>query len=117
MARNIFREYLGNQTSLFPENILDRIALNHPVRLVNEVVDNLDITPIIENYKGGGASSFHPRMMIKVLFFTAIYAIHILVGKLKKRSMRTSILFGFPEVPRPTFGQSTTFGANACKDR
>lgn len=70
MARNIFKEYLGNQTSLFPENILDRIALNHPVRLVNEVVDNLDITPIIENYKGGGASSFHPRMMIKVLFYS-----------------------------------------------
>lgn len=70
MARIVFKESLGNQTSLFPENILDRIAIKHPVRLVNEVVDNLDITTIIENYKGGGASSFHPRMMIKVLFYS-----------------------------------------------
>lgn len=70
MARTIFKDSLGNQTSLFPENILDRIASNHPVRLVNEVVDNLDITAIIDNYKGGGASSFHPRMMIKVLFYS-----------------------------------------------
>jgi transposase len=70
MARIVFKELIGNQTSLFPENILDRIAINHPVRLVNEVVDNLDLTTIIENYKGGGASSFHPRMMIKVLFYS-----------------------------------------------
>lgn len=70
MARIVFKELLGDQISLFPENILDRIAPNHPVRLVNEVVDNLDISSIIENYKGGGASSFHPRMMIKVLFYS-----------------------------------------------
>ena len=70
MARIVFKELIGNQTSLFPENILDRIAINHPVRLVNEVVDNLDLTTIIENYKGGGASSFYPRMMIKVLLYS-----------------------------------------------
>jgi transposase len=76
MASTIFKELNGNQPSLFPENILDRIALNHPVRLVNEVVDNLDITTIVENYKGGGASSFHPRMMIKVLFYSYLCNIY-----------------------------------------
>jgi transposase len=76
MASTIFKELNGNQPSLFPENILDRVALNHPVRLVNEVVDNLDITTIVENYKGGGASSFHPRMMIKVLFYSYLCNIY-----------------------------------------
>ena len=76
MARIVFKELIGNQTSLFPENILDRIAINHPVRLVNEVVDNLDITTIVENYKGGGASSFHPRRMIKVLFYSYLCNIY-----------------------------------------
>ena len=76
MASTIFKELNGNQPSLFPENILDRIALNHPVRLVNEVVDNLDITTIVENYKGGGASSFHPRMIIKVLFYSYLCNIY-----------------------------------------
>jgi transposase len=70
MATTIFKESIGTQPRLFPENILDRIAPNHPVRLVNEVVDNLDITNIIKKYKGGGASSFHLRMMIKVLFYS-----------------------------------------------
>lgn len=70
MAKVIFKEFSGIQPTLFPQNILDKIAPNHPVRLVNEVVDNLDISNLISKYKGGGASSFHPRMMLKVLFYS-----------------------------------------------
>jgi transposase len=55
---------------LFPENIGDRIPSTHPVRLVDKIVDELDISAIISNYKGGGTSSFHPRMMIKILFYS-----------------------------------------------
>jgi transposase len=36
---------------------------------VNQVVDELDLTTLIQSYKGGGTSSFCPRMMIKVLFY------------------------------------------------
>lgn len=70
MAKVVFKELAGSQPTLFPQNILDKIAPNHPVRLVNEVVDNLDISCILSQYQGGGASSFHPRMMIKVLFYS-----------------------------------------------
>jgi transposase len=52
MAQIIFKDLTGIEPSLFPENILDRMAPNHPVRLVEEVVDNLDITHIISKYKG-----------------------------------------------------------------
>jgi len=76
MAKVVFKELSGTQPSLFPQNILDKIAPNHPVRLVNEVVDNLDITTIISKYQGGGTSSFHPRMMIKVLFFSYLSNIY-----------------------------------------
>ena len=70
MSKVVFKELAGTQPTLFPQNILDKIAPNHPVRLVNEVVDNLDISCILSQYRGGGASSFHPRMMIKVLFYS-----------------------------------------------
>ena len=70
MAKIVFKELTSNQVVLFPENIGDRIPANHPVRLVNQVVDSLNITSILEQYKGGGTSSFHPRMMIKVLFYS-----------------------------------------------
>jgi transposase len=64
-----FKPYNQGQTELFPQRLDDFIEENHPVRLVNQVVDELDLTSIIKTYKGGGTTSFCPRMMIKVLFY------------------------------------------------
>lgn len=91
MAKIVFKEFAGTQPTLFPENILDKIALNHPVRLVNEVVDNLDISTIISKYQGGGTSSFHPRMMIKVLFYS--YLSNIYSCRKIERSLHENIHF------------------------
>lgn len=76
MAKITFKELTSNQVVLFPESLSDRIPENHPVRLVNEVVDNLDITKILKQYKGGGCSSYHPRMLLKVLFYSYLSNIY-----------------------------------------
>jgi transposase len=65
----IFKQYNQGQIELFPQRLDEYIGENDPVRLVSQVVDALDITNIIKSYKGGGTSSFCPRMMIKVLFY------------------------------------------------
>ena len=65
----IFKPYNQGQIELFPQRLDDYIGENDPVRLVNQVVDELDLTLLIQTYKGGGTSSFCPRMMIKVLFY------------------------------------------------
>ncbi len=69
MAKIQFKHLPLNSPSLFPQDIFEKIPINHPVRLINEVVDRLDIDHIFKQYKGGGTTSFHPRMMIKVLFY------------------------------------------------
>ena len=71
-----FKSLPSNSPSLFPENIFDKIPFNHPVRLVNQVVDRLDIEDIITKYKGGGTTSYHPRMLIKVLFYAYLTNIY-----------------------------------------
>lgn len=71
-----FKALPANSPSLFPENIFNKIPDNHAVRLVSEVVDNLDIDHIVDQYKGGGTTSFHPRMMIKVLFYAYLSNIY-----------------------------------------
>ena len=76
MAKIVFKELTSKQIVLFPENISDRIPVNHPVRIVDQVVDSIDISSIISEYKGGGTSSFHPRMMIKVLFYSYLSNIY-----------------------------------------
>jgi transposase len=70
MAKVTFKNQTGNTPELFPINIFDKIPENHPVRLVDSVVNILDISDLINMYLGGGCSAYHPRMMIKVLFYS-----------------------------------------------
>lgn len=39
------------------------------VRVVDAVIDRLDISDILSTYRGGGNSAFNPKMMLKVLVF------------------------------------------------
>lgn len=54
---------------LLPPDLNDLIAPNHPVRVVNEVLEGVDITGLMKLYKPGGTSSYHPRMLLKVLVY------------------------------------------------
>jgi transposase len=65
----IFKDYNINQNLLLPPSLEELITSNHPVRIVNHVVDNINIEPLIKRYKGGGTSSYHPRMLLKVLVY------------------------------------------------
>jgi transposase len=69
MAKPLFKAYQQNQQFLFPPSLEDMIAQNHPVRVVSEVIDRVDIDIIIKKYKGGGTTSYHPRMLLKVLVY------------------------------------------------
>jgi transposase len=62
-----FKAYSPNQTLLFPSNLEELIDANHPVRVVDQIIDHIDIGPLVDTYKGGGAPGYHPRMMLKVL--------------------------------------------------
>ena len=54
---------------LLPPSLEELIPEGHVVRVVNEFVEAIDLTPIIETYLGGGTSSYHPKMMLKVLVY------------------------------------------------
>jgi transposase len=54
---------------LLPPSLEEMIDPNHPVRVVNQVIESLDIDLLIKKYTGGGSSSYHPRLMLKVLVY------------------------------------------------
>ena len=68
-AKLHFREHINNQTVLFPQRIDKDIAENDPVRLVNAVVDRLNLENFKKLYKERGRSAYHPRMMLKVVIY------------------------------------------------
>ncbi len=58
-----------NQMRLMPRSYEEKIPAGHLVRLVNEAVDALDLEILLVKYEGGGTSSYHPKMMLKVLIY------------------------------------------------
>jgi transposase len=76
MAKALFKPLPLNSPELFPVNIFDRIPENHPVHLISDVVDRLDISNIMAEYKGGGTTAFAPKMMLKVLFYSYLSNIY-----------------------------------------
>ena len=69
MAKLHFRPYIPNQTVLFPRRIDENIAANDPVRVVNTVVDNLNLDNFKKLYKATGRCPYHPKMMLKVIIY------------------------------------------------
>ena len=68
-AKLHFRPHINNQLVLFPQRIDEDIAPNDPVRLVNSVVDGLDLERFRKLYRERGRSPYHPRMMLKVIIY------------------------------------------------
>ena len=54
---------------LLPPKIEELIPEEHEVRVVNRVIDEIEIEALIRKYKGGGTSAYHPRVMLKVLVY------------------------------------------------
>ena len=65
----VFKRYDQNQLMLIPPSYDDLVPGNHPVRVVNEVIERIDISVLEGSYKGGGTSSYHPRMLLKVVVY------------------------------------------------
>jgi len=86
-----FKSYSPNQAMLLPPSLDEMIPSNHPVRVVNRVVDQIDIRPLIRTYKGGGRSSYHPRMLLKVLIYA--YLRNIYSSRQMEDSLRENIYF------------------------
>lgn len=71
-----FKDYNQGLLNLFPSRLDENIPASSPVRMINQVVDELDISPLLSTYQGGGTSSYHPRMLLKVLFYAYLNNIY-----------------------------------------
>ena len=65
----LFKTCDQEQKTLFPAAIGDLVPQDHLARVVSETIDQLEIRAFIEKYSLDGQHAFHPRMMLKVLFY------------------------------------------------
>lgn len=72
-----FKDYNQNQTILLPYSFDDLIPGKHPVRVIDQVVDSLNIQPLLKAYSKEGNPGYHPKMLLKVMLYgymTNIYS-------------------------------------------
>jgi transposase len=91
MAKPVFKPYQQHQRYLFPPSLEDMVAATHPVRVVSEVIDKIDIDIILKKYKAVGTSSYHPRMLLKVLVYG--YLNNIYSSRRLEASVKENIYF------------------------
>jgi transposase len=110
-----FKEYNQQQIQLLPPDLGELVPKNHLVRVVNQVVEHLDISSIINQYEGGGASAYHPRMLIKVLVYA--YAMKIYTGRKIAKALREDINFMWLSASsRPDFRTINLFRSGILKE-
>jgi transposase len=115
MAKIIFKEENSNQLMLLPADIGSLIPDKHIVRVVNKVINQLQLSPLFETYKGGGTSSYSPRMMLKVITFAYIEKIY--TTRRIEKALRENVNFMWISgMSTPDHGTIHNFRAKRLKE-
>ena len=88
--QNNFKDYTPDQLQL-PLSYGDIIPKDHLVRVVNTIVDELDLSTLYGRYPGGGCPAYHPQMMLKVMIFA--YSQKIYSSRQIAKALRENINF------------------------
>jgi transposase len=89
--RVTFKAYNMNQPALLPASLDELVPKEHLVRVVNQTIEELSIEPLLKRYKGGGTSSFHPKMMLKVMVYA--YTQKTFTSRKIAKALRENIQF------------------------
>lgn len=110
-----FKEYSQNQPYLIPPSEIDLIDENDLVRVVNDIIDSLDLKCLRSKFSGGGCPSFHPVMMLKVLIYSYSQRVYSSrnISKLLKRDIHYMWLSGRQ---RPDFRTINRFRGEYLKE-
>jgi len=76
MTQAKFKTYTREQLLLIPQSWDGKIKQGHPVRVVDQVVDTLNLTRLYSAYKGGGTTSHNPKMLLKAIIYAYIRNIY-----------------------------------------
>ena len=74
-----------------PPRLDELIPEEHLVRVINRAIDQLDLEPLLKQYKGGGTSSFHPGMMLKVIVYA--YSEKVYSSRRIAKALRENVNF------------------------
>jgi len=106
-----FKSYRKDQLHLLPPCLEDYVTEGHLSRLVYEVVEGLDTTAIEDKYSELGQNTYHPKILLKLLFYG--YATGVRSGrKIAARCETDTAYMYLAEMYRPDFRTINDFRKN-----
>lgn len=88
-----FRDCDRDTLFLMPPSVDDWVPENHFSRFVVDIVNRLDLSPIINAYAGRGSDAYPPSMMVALLFYA--YATGVFSSRKIERSTYDSVAFRY----------------------
>ena len=115
MAKLAIKSDNRKQNLLLPPSLDELVPENHMVRVVDAVLDRLDISDILSTYRGGGNSAFNPKMMLKALVFA--YLSNVYSSRRIEELLRRDIYFMWlAGMKRPDFRTINYYRGKRLKD-
>lgn len=114
MSLNV-RNYNNKQMLLFPALIGDYLSRDHLAWIIDDVVDELDLRCLYKKILSVGNPSYHPKMMLKVLFYG--YATSTFSSRKIAKELETDVAFIFLSgMQKPDFRTISDFRKNSSKE-
>jgi transposase len=89
----MFRSDNQRQPFLLPPSLYDFVDQNHPAHLINDLVDQLDLTTLEASYGNLGQPAYHPRLMLKVILYG--FTVGIFSSRKLQRACQENLAFKF----------------------
>lgn len=87
----MFKRYDQKQQLLLPLSLEEFVPENHIARVLNDIIDAVDISEIESTYSEEGCPAYHPRLLLKILLYG--YLINIRSSRKIEQMTQTDTAF------------------------
>ena len=99
---------------LLPPSVDDWLGKDHLARFVVDIVDQLDLSPLTEQYRGAGSAAYHPAVMLSLLIYG--YATGVYSSRRIEAATHDSIAFTtLRPTSSPTMTRCARFASAFCR--
>jgi transposase len=90
---NRFKPITREMTYLFPPSMHDWLPEQHLARFIVEIVEQLDVQPMVRAYGTSGSAPFHPAVLLSILVYG--YATGVFSSRKLEHATYDSVAFRF----------------------
>jgi transposase len=76
IKKKSFKLYRPQSELYLEHNLSHYVPEHHVARVINEAIDELDLSALEQSYKGGGCSSYSPRLLLKGIIYAYVSKVY-----------------------------------------